>query len=272
MPELPEVEVTCQGIRPYLLNHAITQVVVRQPQLRWPVPTQALKKHLTDQPVLAITRRGKYIVIHVPSEHLIIHLGMSGNLRILPQDTAIRKHDHFDCLLSSGYVLRLNDPRRFGAILWTKGPLAEFPQLKKLGPEPFSAAFSAKYLQQIASKHKVPIKALIMNAASVVGVGNIYASESLFMAKINPQRPAHSLTDKDCVRLHKAIQKILANAIQKGGTTLKDFSQSDGKPGYFKQELKVYGRKDEPCKKCHTNIIGIQLGQRSTYYCPSCQV
>ncbi|MBN9287696.1 MAG: DNA-formamidopyrimidine glycosylase [Gammaproteobacteria bacterium 39-13] len=270
MPELPEVETTCRGISPHLVNQTITQVIFRHKQLRWPIPIKALKDHLIDATITEVSRRAKYILIQVPTGTVVIHLGMSGTLRIVSATTPLRAHDHFDCILSSNKILRLNDPRRFGALLWLPNHHT-LAQLENLGPEPLSTEFTATYLYQSAQKHRSPIKTFIMNQKVVVGVGNIYASESLFMAKIHPEYPANALSLTQYQDLHKAIQKVLGKAIKKGGTTLKDFCQSDGKPGYFSQELKVYDRQEEPCLSCQSPIHAIRLGQRSTYFCPRCQ-
>lgn len=270
MPELPEVETICKGISPYLLNQTIKQIIVRDCRLRWPVETKALQKTLINQPITKVSRRAKYILIHVPTGFLIIHLGMSGTLRILCDKTSLRKHDHFDCVLSSGNILRYNDPRRFGAILCAQ-TANNVPQLATLGPEPFNDRIDGKYLHQLAQKRRCAVKIFIMNARIVVGVGNIYANESLFSARIHPQHPVNELSATKFNHLLLAIQEVLTAAINSGGTTLKDFYQSDGKPGYFSQELKVYHRKGLPCFTCQTPIQTMQVGQRATYYCPKCQ-
>lgn len=269
MPELPEVETTCRGISPYLLNHKIKSIIVREKRLRWPIPTKILQKQ-RNQPILDISRRAKYILIRVPTGTMIIHLGMSGTLKIVNEKTPIRKHDHVDWNLSSGFVMRYNDPRRFGAVLFTSD-ISEVPQLQHLGPEPLGDAFDSVYLYKRASKSRIPIKTFIMDQKIVVGVGNIYASESLFLAKIHPCQSANTVTHQQFKRLHATIQSVLKAAIENGGTTLKDFRQSDGKPGYFSQELKVYDRKDLPCVRCQTPIEAVRLNQRSTYFCPHCQ-
>lgn len=270
MPELPEVETTCRGIAPHLLQQTIQDIIVREPRLRWPVAVSTLKKQLISQPILSITRRAKYIYIQVPTGYLLIHLGMSGTVRIVPKDTAVRKHDHFDCILNNGKMLRFNDPRRFGCLLWAKDP-EQLPMISHLGPEPFDNTFNATYLLQKAATRKIAIKSFIMDSKIVVGVGNIYASESLFLAKINPFMSSCQLSAPQATLLCKAIKKTLKKAIQHGGTTLKDFCQSDGKPGYFRNELKVYGREHEACVTCHQPISAALIGQRMSYFCKQCQ-
>lgn len=269
MPELPEVETTCNGIRPFLQKQTISRICVRQKQLRWLVPVKTLQEKLVGQQVVSVKRRAKYILIELPSGHLIIHLGMSGCLRILPKGTPLQKHDHFDCEFNN-LILRYNDPRRFGAILW-HDPNQTLPQLSHLGPEPLESAFTPTYLYQAAKRHRTCVKTLIMNQKIVVGVGNIYASESLFLARVHPLTPANQLSLVQCQRIQRAVQKILTQAIQQGGTTLKDFKQSDGKPGYFALKLKVYDKAGKPCSRCHTPIQSIRLAQRATYFCPHCQ-
>lgn len=270
MPELPEVETTCRGITPHIQQQTILQVIIRQAQLRWPVPA-ALIAELPTQRVENISRRGKYLLLHITRGTLIIHLGMSGNLRILPSDTLAQKHDHVDILFANGVCLRFNDPRRFGCVLWTDADPAQHSLLKKLGPEPLSTDFNGAYLLQAANKHKIAIKNFIMNSQIVVGVGNIYANEALFMAGIHPKHAAGRITAEQYDHLAKAIKKILTAAIKQGGTTLRNFITSDGKPGYFKQRLKVYGRGKLPCVTCTTPLREIRLGQRSTVFCVQCQ-
>lgn len=271
MPELPEVETTVRGIKPHLVSKVISHIKVRQEQLRWPIETKILKQKLSAQVIKAVTRRAKYILIHVSTGTLVIHLGMSGTLKIVAANTPILKHDHFDVVMLSGQILRFNDPRRFGAVLFIEDDLDLHPRFQHLGPEPLSKTFTAKSLYEKSRKHRLPIKSFIMNAKVVVGVGNIYASESLFSANIHPLHPAHALPLEAYKKLHAAIQAILKAAIKKGGTTLKDFYQSDGKPGYFSQELQVYDRAGMSCFCCNTAIEAIRIGQRSSYYCPVCQ-
>ncbi|MGE3319085.1 MAG: bifunctional DNA-formamidopyrimidine glycosylase/DNA-(apurinic or apyrimidinic site) lyase [Candidatus Berkiella sp.] len=272
MPELPEVETTVRGIRPHLLQHKIKGVVVRQKQLRWPIPSLTLERVLPQQTILEVSRRAKYILIETTAGTLVIHLGMSGTLRLCDAKTPLKKHDHFDCQLQAQKVLRYNDPRRFGAILWAGHDLSSLDVLNHLGPEPLSKAFNAHYLLAIAAKRSVSIKQFIMDAKIVVGVGNIYASESLFLAKIHPLMKASHLTPSQAEALCLAIRTVLKAAIKKGGTTLKDFYNSEGKPGYFRHQLTVYDRDGLDCIDCKTPIEHIQLGQRATYYCPQCQI
>ncbi|MGD9591506.1 MAG: bifunctional DNA-formamidopyrimidine glycosylase/DNA-(apurinic or apyrimidinic site) lyase [Candidatus Berkiella sp.] len=268
MPELPEVQTVCQGIEPFIVGKVINNVIVREKRLRWPVPS-TLAKFVNKQPVLKVTRRAKYILIHLPKGILIIHLGMSGTLKITNASSALQKHDHLDWVFNQDLILRFNDPRRFGCVLIADDGLPSM--LAKLGPEPLEKTFSAAYLFQKAQNHRSAVKTFIMNQRIVVGVGNIYASEALFAAQIHPGQMANTLSLAQYQRLVKAIKCVLTCAIKKGGTTLKDFRQSDGKPGYFSQALTVYGRKGEPCIACQTPIKSLRLGQRATYYCPSCQ-
>lgn len=270
MPELPEVETTCNGISKYLINKMVAKVIIRQPKLRWPIPS-SIKKILPQQKILSVERRAKYILITTKSGTLILHLGMSGSLRIVKSNTPFDKHDHFDLILKNGDCLRLHDPRRFGAVLWTNKPPLEHKLLCKLGPEPLTENFTADDLYTESRKRKVTIKQFIMNGHIVVGVGNIYASEALFLAGIHPRKAAGKVSLARYEKLVKAIKKVLAAAIKQGGTTLKDFTQSDGKPGYFQQKLNVYGRKDEACVICKKPISHCMLGQRATYYCTQCQ-
>lgn len=272
MPELPEVETTVRGIKPHLLQQTIQRVVVRQKQLRWPIPALTLQRILPAQTITNISRRAKYILIETTAGTLVIHLGMSGTLRLVEESAPLKKHDHFDCEVGDGSILRYNDPRRFGAILWAGKDLASLAVLKELGPEPLSKAFHAQYLLTRAGKRRIPIKQFIMDGKVVVGVGNIYASESLFLAKIHPMMNADKLTLLQAKALCQAITQVLKAAIKKGGTTLKDFYQSDGKPGYFRHQLTVYDRAGLDCSQCKTPIEHITLGQRSTYYCPTCQI
>ena len=270
MPELPEVETTRRGIEPHLKGKHVQQVIIRHRQLRWPVPS-IIKTRLKDQKIKSITRRAKYILINTDAGTLIIHLGMSGSLRILPADTGAEKHDHFDLVLDSGKCLRLRDPRRFGAVLWTEADPNQHKLIKSLGPEPLEAGFNSKYLYQQSRQRKVSIKQFIMDSKIVVGVGNIYASEALFIAGIYPTRAAGKISSSEATALVAAIKRVLRAAIKQGGTTLRDFTRSDGAPGYFAQKLKVYGRAGEPCKKCGKSIQSKVIAQRNTYFCSSCQ-
>lgn len=268
MPELPEVETSRLGILPYLKNHIIQQLDIRQQKLRWVIDDDI---HLAKgQRILDVKRRAKYILIQLENGWIVIHLGMSGSLRILSEHKPADKHDHVDLILNNGTILRYTDPRRFGAWLWT--PFLEWlPQLQHLGPEPLSDDFNAKYLYKLAQHKKVPIKTIIMDNHIVVGVGNIYASESLFMAKILPTRLTNTITLREIKLLVQAIKTVLTKSIEQGGTTLRDFAQSDGKPGYFAQQLHVYGRAEQPCLICGMLIKSQKIGQRNTFYCEHCQ-
>jgi formamidopyrimidine-DNA glycosylase len=268
MPELPEVETSRRGIEPYLVGHSIQYAVVRNARLRWPVSEQILT--LSDQQVLSVQRRAKYLLIELASGWIIVHLGMSGSLRMLAEDTEAGKHDHVDLVISNGMTLRYTDPRRFGAWLWCDD-LATSNVLAHLGPEPLSEAFNGAYLFEKSRNKRTLIKPWLMDNKLVVGVGNIYASESLFTARILPDRPAGSLSKVEADVLVETIKAVLLRSIEQGGTTLRDFLQSDGKPGYFAQELQVYGRAGEPCRVCGTPIKSAKHGQRSTFFCPRCQ-
>jgi len=269
MPELPEVETTRRGIAPHLEAHTVSDVIVRQPRLRWPVP-RGLKKTLVGQELILVERRAKYLLLRFPAGTLIIHLGMSGSLRVLPAATPPDKHDHVDILFGQ-VCLRLHDPRRFGAVLWDKGDIEAHALIAHLGPEPLSDAFDTALLAAAAKGRKVAIKQLIMDGKVVVGVGNIYANEALYMAGIHPQRAAGRISRARLARLVATIKQVLAAAIEQGGTTLRDFQREDGRPGYFAQELLVYGRGGKPCPGCGAPLKEIRLGQRSTVYCGHCQ-
>ncbi|EEX51324.1 bifunctional DNA-formamidopyrimidine glycosylase/DNA-(apurinic or apyrimidinic site) lyase [Pasteurella dagmatis] len=268
MPELPEVETTKNGISPYLEGFIIEKIVVRQPKLRWMVSEEL--KQITQQKVTGLSRRAKYLIIHTEQCYIIGHLGMSGSLRIVsPQDT-VDKHDHLDIVMNNGKILRYNDPRRFGAWLWTDN-LEEFHLFLKLGPEPLSEEFNADYLWKKSRKKQTALKTFLMDNAVVVGVGNIYANETLFLCGLHPEKAAGSLTKAQCSQLVEQVKQVLTTAIQQGGTTLKDFLQPDGRPGYFSQKLLVYGNKDKPCPKCGTKVESLMIGQRNSFYCPKCQ-
>ncbi|WP_428608166.1 bifunctional DNA-formamidopyrimidine glycosylase/DNA-(apurinic or apyrimidinic site) lyase [Sedimenticola sp.] len=269
MPELPEVETTRRGIAPHIEGQRISGVQIRQPQLRWPIAPN-LAELVTGRTIRAVERRAKYLLLRLSNGTLILHLGMSGSLRILPRDTAPGKHDHFDLLFKS-CCLRLRDPRRFGAVLWTDQPLAEHPLLAHLGPEPLSDKFDGDYLHRQAGTRRVAVKNLIMDGRVVVGVGNIYANEALFRAGILPTRAANRISADRYARLSEEIKAVLAAAIRQGGTTLRDFQQEDGKPGYFAQELLVYGRTGEPCSQCGAPLKQQRIGQRSSFFCGHCQ-
>lgn len=268
MPELPEVEVSRQGVSPWLSDQTITNIVVRQRQMRWPVPAEI--SQAVGQQVLNVNRRAKYLLIEVETGTIVLHLGMSGKLRVVDASLAPVKHDHIDIVLGSGKCLRFNDPRRFGACLWQPEG-TQLPQMQNLGPEPLTDAFDEERLYTLSRQRKGAIKNFVMDNAIVVGVGNIYANEALFMAGIDPRRAAGRISAKRYKLLTAAIKQVLAEAIEQGGTTLKDFAQSDGNPGYFKQKLRVYGRAEAPCLSCQTPIKSVVIGQRNTFYCPSCQ-
>ena len=270
MPELPEVETTLRGIQPYFDKQTIKQIIIRTPKLRWPVPKN-LDTVLKLQKIITMQRRGKYIIISTEPGHIILHLGMSGHLRILNEDTPAEKHDHVDIVLTSGYCCRLTDPRRFGCLLFTDSDPLQHQLLKSLGPEPLSPEFTGEYLYQQTRRRNVNIKQFIMNSHNIVGVGNIYANEALFAAKIHPLRRACQLSKRQSETLATAIKSILAAAIKRGGTTLKNFLTSDGKPGYFKQSLLVYGREGEACVICKKPLTHKFINQRTTVYCTKCQ-
>lgn len=270
MPELPEVETTKRGISKFVCHNPIINVTIRQPKLRWTVPDN-LAQLLVGQSFHTVDRRGKYLLLPTDRGTLIIHLGMSGSLRILPADTDPQKHDHVDITFANGTLLRLRDPRRFGAVLWSEGEVDQHTLLHKLGIEPLSRQFNGNYLYEKARNRKIEIKLLIMNSHIVVGVGNIYASEALFLAGIRPTTTAHKVSVVRMEKLANAIKTVLKKAIKQGGTSLRDFTQSDGKPGYFQQSLNVYGKEGEPCVNCGSAIKLIKQGQRATYYCSRCQ-
>ncbi len=269
MPELPEVETTRQGIAPFILGKTVSRVTIRQPSLRWPVPSE-LPERLPRHKLKTLKRRGKYLLLGFRHGTLIMHLGMSGSLRVLPANTPPEKHDHFD-LVFGRQCLRLRDPRRFGAVLWTTDPVEQHPLIASLGPEPLSESFTGRHLFNRSRNRKVTVKQFIMDGKTVVGVGNIYANEALYQAGILPTRPCGGISAARYERLAQAVKEILARAIKSGGTTLQDFTQADGKPGYFAQELQVYGRQGEACPGCGAAIRHIVIGQRSSYYCRHCQ-
>jgi len=270
MPELPEVEITRRGLAPTIEGAIVDKVQIRQRQLRWPI-SAALPRELPGQTIRAIDRRAKYLLVRADRGTLIVHLGMSGSWRAMHEPGPARKHDHVDILLDSGVCLRFTDPRRFGAMLWTRRDPLQHRLLKNLGPEPLSNEFGGEYLHRSARGRRCTIKQHIMNAAIVVGVGNIYASEALFAAGINPRRAAGRIALPRLHVLAGEIKSVLKNAIRVGGTTLRDFTGSDGEPGYFQLELNVYGRQDEACPQCQAPIRRVVIGQRSTFYCPRCQ-
>lgn len=267
MPELPEVETTRRGLAPHLTGAVIRGTVVRNRNLRWPIPALPVQ----GRTISGITRRAKYLLIDCGNGTLILHLGMSGSLRILPHGAPVKLHDHFDLLLENGQLMRLHDPRRFGAVLWHEGDINDHPLLAQLGPEPLQEDFNARYLHRALRGRSLAIKQALMDNHLVVGVGNIYANESLFRSGIKPQLAAGKLSLKRCEKLVAEIRATLGESIEKGGSTLRDFVNSNGQPGYFQQNYWVYGRANEPCRKCGTPIKQIKQGQRSSFYCGSCQ-
>lgn len=269
MPELPEVETTRLGIEPYVSGQRVLRVLVRQRRLRWPVAAE-IQSLLPGSTLHNVSRRAKYLLLHGSAGAAIVHLGMSGSLRILSNDVPPGAHDHVDMHLGSGRVLRFSDPRRFGCWLW-QAPGGQHPLLAGLGPEPLGAEFNGSHLWQRSRGRSVAVKTFLMNQAVVVGVGNIYAAESLFVAGIRPARQAGRVSHERYEALAGAVKRILLRAIERGGTTLRDFLRPDGVPGYFEQELMVYGREGHPCRVCATPLRGLRLGQRSSVYCPYCQ-
>jgi len=269
VPELPEVETTRRGIEPYVDQQVVTQVIVRQPSLLWPVPAEI--SQMEGQLVVSVSRRGKYILLETDKGTAIIHLGMSGSLRIVDADTEYRKHDHIDIILKTGKALRMHDPRRFGALLWTRKNPLKHKLIRSLGPEPLGDDFNVDYLYHRSRGRSMSIKQFIMNGHIVVGIGNIYACESLFRAGISPKWAAGKVSKERYSKLVEQIKMVLANAIEQGGTTLRDFLQAEGSPGYFTQQLNVYGRSGESCHHCDSSIKQITQGQRSTFYCTKCQ-
>jgi formamidopyrimidine-DNA glycosylase len=277
LPELPEVETTMRGIVP-LVGQTVHRVIIRHPILRWPIPSH-LEDTLPQAKLTQLKRRAKYILAEfdnaegVPIGTLILHLGMSGRICLLAEDEVAAKHDHFDIHFNDGQVLRLRDPRRFGAVLWANvhESVAEHPLMKTLGPEPLEVDFTGEYLYRQLRNKSTAIKIAIMDSHLVVGVGNIYASESLFRARVNPKTPANKVSKAKCERLVAEIKATLAAAIEAGGSSLRDFFGADGNPGYFQQTYFVYGRTDQPCRECSAPISQIKQGQRSTFYCAECQ-
>ncbi len=272
MPELPEVEVTRRGVAPHLEGRVVTAVTLRHTGLRWPFPAD-LAQQLCGHTVRATGRRGKYLLIHFDHGTLIVHLGMSGHLRVLPPETPPQKHDHFDLAIGD-QVLRMTDPRRFGAVLWhahDDGAIDQHLLLRGLGVEPLEAGFSAQLLYRQTRKRSAPIKQVLLAGDIVVGVGNIYASESLFKARINPKAAARSIGLARYEKLADAIRETLAAAIEQGGSTLRDFVAVNGQSGYFQQNYFVYDRAGQPCRICGSEVRQLKQGQRSTFYCPNCQ-
>ncbi|MDF1646194.1 MAG: bifunctional DNA-formamidopyrimidine glycosylase/DNA-(apurinic or apyrimidinic site) lyase [Legionellaceae bacterium] len=270
MPELPEVETVLQGVKPHIESQIIQDVVIRQDKLRWPIPPY-FRNQLIQQKIGTLSRRAKYLLMPVGAGTVILHLGMSGSLRIVDREKSPERHDHVDIIFSDTHLLRYNDPRRFGCVLWTDAAILKHTLFKHLGPEPLTDDFSADYLYQAIKNRSAAIKTLLMNNQVVVGVGNIYVAEALFIAQVHPLIPGKKLSKRTCLRLVRAIQQVLDAAIQEGGTTIKDFSNSEGKPGYFTQALQVYGRAGLPCLQCQQPLQSIKVGQRSTVFCPHCQ-
>ncbi len=269
MPELPEVETTCKGIKPHIEGQHIIRIAVRNQNLRWPIPKD-ISQQVAGKSIVSVRRRAKYILVEFSHGALLIHLGMTGSLRIITHDEPPGFHDHFDMVFANG-IVRYRDPRRFGSLLWQPHPIESHPLLMHLGPEPLSEDFNASQLHKNCAGRKQPIKSLIMDSKQVVGVGNIYANEALFMAGIHPKRQAGRIAKQRLQKLTLAIKEVLKNAIDQGGTTLRDFVDSTGSPGYFKQQLRVYGRACKPCRQCETPLKAIRLGQRSTVFCGQCQ-
>ncbi|MEW5771689.1 MAG: bifunctional DNA-formamidopyrimidine glycosylase/DNA-(apurinic or apyrimidinic site) lyase [Pseudomonadota bacterium] len=273
MPELPEVETVCRGLAPHLVGHRLRGARVREARLRWPVP-EDLGARVSGHEVVELRRRGKYLVMRLRREdqegYLLLHLGMSGSLRLTPAETPPERHDHVDLLLEDGQCLRLRDPRRFGALLWCDDPSAH-PLIAPLGVEPLSPGFDGAFLHALCRGSRLAIKALIMDAHRLVGVGNIYANEALFHAGIDPRLAAGRLSRPRCERLAGAIRETLTRAIAAGGSTLRDFVDGHGKPGYFQQTYFVYGRAGEPCRTCGQPIRHLTQGARSTFFCAHCQ-
>lgn len=269
MPELPEVETTRRGIAPYLVGHVVRKVELARPDLRWPVP-RVLKTRLPGQRIDAVERRAKYLLLRTGAGSALLHLGMSGSLRIVDAGAARQRHDHYDLVLDSGRALRFNDPRRFGCLLW-QAPGTIHPLLRNLGPEPLEDGFDGGLLWARSRGRRTAVKAFLMDQSIVVGVGNIYASEALFAAGVRPARAAGTVSRAAYARIAAEIRRILALSITRGGTTLRDFIAPDGAPGLFERELFVYGRAGEPCRVCGTIIRSAMIGQRNTFWCPRCQ-
>lgn len=270
MPELPEVETTRRGLAPHAEGRTVVRVVVRDPRLRWPVPPE-LPALLAGQAVERLERRAKYLLFRTAAGTLLMHLGMSGSLRLVPAGQPPGRHDHLDLELDSGWVVRFNDPRRFGCALWLAAGECGHPLLDALGPEPLGDDFDGDYLYRRSRGRSAAVKSFLMDNHVVVGVGNIYAQESLFLSGIRPTRPAGKVSRAAYRALAEHVKQVLARSIEMGGTTLRDFVNSEGKPGYFQQTLNVYGRAGEPCRVCGTALAGLRVGQRGTTYCPACQ-
>ncbi len=268
MPELPEVETTRRGIEPHLVGKRVADVLVRQPALRWSVPGE-LKPLLSGSRIVSVSRRAKYLFLETDTGKVMIHLGMSGSLGVLKGYVAPGKHDHLDIVFADGSLLRFRDPRRFGSVLWLEGD--DHALLRNLGPEPLSNEFSGRHLHVLSRRRKAAVKPFIMNSRIVVGVGNIYASEALYFAGIRPGRAAGRISRPRYDHLADTIKGVLSRAIEAGGTTLRDYVREDGSPGYFSQELMVYGRAKQPCRFCQKMLKEIRQAGRSTVFCPTCQ-
>lgn len=269
MPELPEVETSRRGIEPHIIGRRIARVIIRDRRLRWPI-SRTIDRDLPGQTVTSVERRAKYLLINTEHGTAILHLGMSGSIFVVDHETPAGVHDHVDIEFDSGKALRFRDPRRFGSLHWSTNPL-QHRLLKDLGPEPLGNVFNGDYLWRASRGRRVSVKQFIMNAHVVVGVGNIYASEALYVAGIHPRRAAGRIAIHRHEGLAIAIKSVLSNAIKAGGTTLRDFYGGDGEAGYFQQKLEAYGREGEPCRLCNAPITAIVQGQRSTYYCKQCQ-
>lgn len=269
MPELPEVETTLRGIQDALRGQTIERLVVREARLRWLIE-EGLAQRVAGSEIIALQRRAKYILMHLAQGSLIWHLGMSGSMRLLDSPGEPCKHDHVDLVLGNGTMLRYNDPRRFGCLLWAREGLGH-PLLRDLGPEPLDDRFNGEFLYQESRARRVAVKTFIMDQKVVVGVGNIYASEALFKAGIHPARSAQRISRARYSRLAEQIKQVLSNAIEQGGTTLRDFFAADGRPGYFRQQLEVYDRQGEPCPQCGRPVSRKIIGQRASFYCGFCQ-
>ncbi len=270
MPELPEVETTRRGISAHVVGRRVVEVIVREPRLRWPVP-RAIAREWPGQTIRRVSRRAKYLLLENAGATAILHLGMSGSLSLVQPNTPAGKHDHVDVVLDGPRLLRFNDPRRFGALLWTRESPLEHPLLSGLGPEPLGPDFSGDWLYRLARGRRAAVKHFIMDARVVVGVGNIYASEALYRARISPVRAAGRISLARYRDLAQAVADVLSEAIEAGGTTLRDFVDGEGRPGYFRHHLQVYGRAGEPCPQCGVPIRRRVIGQRASFHCPRCQ-
>lgn len=271
MPELPEVETIRRGIEPHVIGRRVSGVVVRERRLRWPVPAD-IESRLLGRRIEAATRRAKYLVLHLDNgDRLLIHMGMSGRLWVLDAQEPLVKHDHLDIVLDSGRLLRFHDPRRFGAVLPWPAREAGHALLRDLGPEPFDSMFDGAYLYALSRGRRGAVKNFVMDGHVVVGAGNIYAAEALFRARVRPSRAAGRVTRAEYAELAARIREVLTEAIEQGGTTLRDFAGANGEAGYFQQDLYVYGREGDPCRTCATTIRRKVIGQRSSFFCPRCQ-